>query len=277
VVTKTLVSLKSQASDTPKSQASSQQDDLASSGAYLAGRRLSKDLVKIKNTFIDGFEDEKQDGDAMANVHELGVSTCPVMRFGGSRKPKGRDAFGSQGSEARMGSNQVPAMIPTAPMQVPVPYVTQQTGPSMTPMQAAQPMVVIPAMQSPSPMQVQAVGMPTTVGSSQVRVQPTTTGQQQQAQQVRVMAVPQAASQSIASPGLTPIDPLATRKPQTSVGATYHGTGTCKPCAWYWKPQGCANSTQCQHCHMCPEGELKNRKKAKVANLRSTVPGEEGE
>lgn len=53
------------------------------------------------------------------------------------------------------------------------------------------------------------------------------------------------------------------RQPCMSVGATLHGTGECKPCAWFWKPKGCQNGEECRHCHMCPQGEIRQRKKAK--------------
>eukprot|EP00927_Polykrikos_kofoidii_P054689 TRINITY_DN49078_c0_g1_i1.p1 TRINITY_DN49078_c0_g1~~TRINITY_DN49078_c0_g1_i1.p1 ORF type:complete len:333 (+),score=56.09 TRINITY_DN49078_c0_g1_i1:28-999(+) len=71
-----------------------------------------------------------------------------------------------------------------------------------------------------------------------------------------------------------PIVPIALRTPSASVGAVLHGTGMCKPCAWYWKPQGCDNSQHCQHCHLCPSSELKNRKKAKVAAYRASGAAE---
>lgn len=48
-----------------------------------------------------------------------------------------------------------------------------------------------------------------------------------------------------------------------SRGSALHGTGHCRPCAWFWKAQGCQNAQECGHCHMCPEGEIKARKKAK--------------
>eukprot|EP00930_Biecheleria_cincta_P079065 TRINITY_DN66738_c0_g1_i1.p1 TRINITY_DN66738_c0_g1~~TRINITY_DN66738_c0_g1_i1.p1 ORF type:complete len:363 (-),score=65.11 TRINITY_DN66738_c0_g1_i1:185-1273(-) len=48
-----------------------------------------------------------------------------------------------------------------------------------------------------------------------------------------------------------------------SLGSCLHGTGRCKPCSWFWKRQGCGNGFECTHCHLCPEDELKNRKKAK--------------
>eukprot|EP00435_Cladocopium_sp_Y103_P032248 s2767_g8.t1 len=38
-----------------------------------------------------------------------------------------------------------------------------------------------------------------------------------------------------------PIEPLETRRPVMSVGSQVHGTGSCKPCTWFWRPQGCFN------------------------------------
>lgn len=58
-------------------------------------------------------------------------------------------------------------------------------------------------------------------------------------------------------------------------GSAVHGTGDCSPCAWFWKPKGCSNAQQCEFCHLCPAGELKNRKKQrqqekKVAEAKPT-------
>mmetsp|Transcript_89041 Transcript_89041/g.171335 ORF Transcript_89041/g.171335 Transcript_89041/m.171335 type:complete len:363 (+) Transcript_89041:96-1184(+) len=53
-----------------------------------------------------------------------------------------------------------------------------------------------------------------------------------------------------------------------SHGSMLHGTGICRPCAWFWKARGCQNGPECGHCHLCPEGELKARKKAKQTILR---------
>eukprot|EP00931_Biecheleriopsis_adriatica_P062650 TRINITY_DN377_c0_g1_i8.p1 TRINITY_DN377_c0_g1~~TRINITY_DN377_c0_g1_i8.p1 ORF type:complete len:390 (+),score=95.41 TRINITY_DN377_c0_g1_i8:72-1241(+) len=58
------------------------------------------------------------------------------------------------------------------------------------------------------------------------------------------------------------------RDPEPSVGAAMHGTGECKPCAWFWKPKGCLNGEDCMHCHLCPSGALKVRKHQKKAQLR---------
>jgi len=51
-----------------------------------------------------------------------------------------------------------------------------------------------------------------------------------------------------------------------SLGSALHGTGECKPCAWFWKPQGCHNGQECLHCHLCPMGAL--RKKGKSERMR---------
>merc|ERR1719210_161121 len=84
---------------------------------------------------------------------------------------------------------------------------------------------------------------------------------------------PHAAQQTAPATALAPgIVPLEVRTPQYSRGSAQHGTGQCRPCAWFWKPQGCGNGAECGHCHMCPEGELKARKKVKVAQLRASAP-----
>jgi len=53
-----------------------------------------------------------------------------------------------------------------------------------------------------------------------------------------------------------------------SHGSALHGTGHCRPCAWFWKAQGCQNELDCGHCHLCPAGEIKARKKAKRTIMR---------
>mmetsp|Transcript_54734 Transcript_54734/g.127731 ORF Transcript_54734/g.127731 Transcript_54734/m.127731 type:complete len:613 (-) Transcript_54734:158-1996(-) len=58
------------------------------------------------------------------------------------------------------------------------------------------------------------------------------------------------------------------RQPMTSIGSALHGTGECKPCAWFWKPKGCQNGAECRHCHLCPQGEIRQRKKSKDKNAK---------
>lgn len=62
-------------------------------------------------------------------------------------------------------------------------------------------------------------------------------------------------------------------EPQPSAQAdepkeVHHGAGQCRPCAWFWREQGCRNGAACGYCHLCPEGELKSRKKNKIAAMR---------
>jgi len=62
-----------------------------------------------------------------------------------------------------------------------------------------------------------------------------------------------------------------------SEGSKQHGTVTtdgrpgCQPCAWFCKGSGCKNGAACKYCHLCPPGEMKNRKKQKIALLRGHV------
>jgi len=65
-----------------------------------------------------------------------------------------------------------------------------------------------------------------------------------------------------------PTVPLWPSTTTVSWGSMQHGTGTCRPCAWFWKPGGCENQERCEYCHLCGEGELKSRKKNKQAMMR---------
>jgi hypothetical protein len=59
------------------------------------------------------------------------------------------------------------------------------------------------------------------------------------------------------------------RPPEPSQGAKDHGTGTCKPCAWFHHAEGCRHGVNCEFCHMCPNGEIKKRKKEKQKLIRA--------
>jgi len=94
---------------------------------------------------------------------------------------------------------------------------------------------------------------------------------------------PGAVSTSSKVQGLTPKSQKSPKSPKkktpngsstVSVGSAAHGVfdsegkPTCQPCAWFFKESGCLNGRSCRYCHLCPQGELKNRKKTKVAKLR---------
>jgi hypothetical protein len=61
-----------------------------------------------------------------------------------------------------------------------------------------------------------------------------------------------------------------------SAGSALHGTGLCRPCAWFWKPVGCQSNEQCTFCHLCLEGALKVRKKSKMAIMRLALSSPTG-
>lgn len=60
-------------------------------------------------------------------------------------------------------------------------------------------------------------------------------------------------------PPPAPVNPTG----ELSLGSALHGTGQCRPCAWRFKPEGCANGKDCLHCHLCSEGALRLRKQQK--------------
>jgi hypothetical protein len=72
------------------------------------------------------------------------------------------------------------------------------------------------------------------------------------------------------SEGLPSIGAAAHATGQASLGSTLHGTGSCKPCAWFWKPEGCSNGAECRHCHTCSKGEIRARKQSKYSSIRET-------
>jgi len=63
-----------------------------------------------------------------------------------------------------------------------------------------------------------------------------------------------------------------------SMGAELHAFGKCRPCAWFWQPEGCDNGRSCQYCHMCAEDALvaatklrkKQRRQAKAIERQRT-------
>merc|ERR1712196_291684 len=48
-----------------------------------------------------------------------------------------------------------------------------------------------------------------------------------------------------------------------NIGSKGHMEGTCKPCAFYWRQDGCQNGCHCNFCHVCEPGERRRRKKEK--------------
>merc|ERR1719433_2254094 len=81
--------------------------------------------------------------------------------------------------------------------------------------------------------------------------------------------LPTAAEQDVIDEGADETSPESL----PSRGSDLHAAGKCRPCAWFWKEQGCQNAQACGYCHLCPEGELRSRKKSKVAAMRAGALG----
>mmetsp|Transcript_73174 Transcript_73174/g.136754 ORF Transcript_73174/g.136754 Transcript_73174/m.136754 type:complete len:190 (+) Transcript_73174:97-666(+) len=63
------------------------------------------------------------------------------------------------------------------------------------------------------------------------------------------------------------------RGPSWSEGAKLHNDGSCRPCAWHWRPAGCSQGDKCTFCHLCDAGALKARKKERaIAAMKAGTP-----
>lgn len=49
-----------------------------------------------------------------------------------------------------------------------------------------------------------------------------------------------------------------------------HEAGTCVPCAYIAKHDGCRNGDSCSRCHLCPPDEIRRRKKLKKKMLKAS-------
>lgn len=70
--------------------------------------------------------------------------------------------------------------------------------------------------------------------------------------------------------------PFWAKKPRgdkEAEGSTGHHIGTCKPCAWFHRPESCMYGDACNFCHLCPEGEIKRRRRIKIKYLRAREKG----
>lgn len=72
------------------------------------------------------------------------------------------------------------------------------------------------------------------------------------------------------TPGTALLPPPGLEPPQgmPSHGSLLHFHGSCRPCGWFWKASGCQNGRDCMHCHLCPQGAAKQRKKVKQVVAR---------
>jgi len=43
---------------------------------------------------------------------------------------------------------------------------------------------------------------------------------------------------------------------ERNFGSDMHAYGLCRPCVWFWRPEGCAKGTSCEYCHVCDKGAV---------------------
>mmetsp|Transcript_16033 Transcript_16033/g.36757 ORF Transcript_16033/g.36757 Transcript_16033/m.36757 type:complete len:882 (+) Transcript_16033:131-2776(+) len=68
-------------------------------------------------------------------------------------------------------------------------------------------------------------------------------------------------------PGLLHPSEVRPESTSTTPGSVLHERGECKPCAWFWKPQGCFRGKACQHCHLCVDASVKVKKREKLRSI----------
>jgi len=57
--------------------------------------------------------------------------------------------------------------------------------------------------------------------------------------------------------------------PAVSMGSVGHVSGTCKPCAWFWKPGSCSKGYMCEYCHSCKQGVFEVKTQQRKSKKRS--------
>lgn len=197
--------------------------------------------VTVKNTFIDVSDDDEEDD--LPLVHAL--KTCPAVVnstvFGSD---KGEEADLASPQCARKDDHNLPAHVQ--------PGLGLQAPPNLQPGLAPPPGML--------------VGF---AGSVDDPSQP------RHVVNVSLSALVEVEEKTAAPAAQVLIKPLEEREPEWSRGAYLHSTGMCKPCGWFWKPQGCASGEDCCHCHLCDVGMLRSRRKTKkimrcLGNARRT-------
>jgi len=236
-------------------------------------------MITVKNTFWHVPDDDADEDDGVPMV---AATSCPVLRTTstqsdrpGRRRRSKTDLFRS-GSSSMESRDDSPVYITTresGSMECSPAYImTRELSETMraaTPATHEQPACFLPFAAESTPM----VGRQLSMGSARSShsaleelCDPMAVPATQAAAAVQSLAVP---GEAATSQRHTSAQALAAKAPETSIGASLHGSGECRPCAWFWRPQGCDNGTTCRHCHLCPEGEIKLRRKLRLTQRES--------
>lgn len=233
---------------------------------------------RVKNTFIDSFEDEEED-----MPKEFGMKSCPAgiwknafMAYGdvgsGAQQPFVKAPMkvaldSASPLAATHGGGRSPALSPAPPgLHLGAPSLAQETSRSPGPPGLLAP----PQAQSGGPGRPRS---PVAPGQWNGPVPQVKLGQPSVVNMPWRTIAEASPSALSASPRKSTVPARATSYSQ---GSALHDAGGCEPCAWFWKPAGCRNAADCKRCHLCEEGALKNRKKVKVMMMR-TKSGAEAE
>jgi len=106
-----------------------------------------------------------------------------------------------------------------------------------------------------------------------LQLQQTPSNQAPQVEQIRSIATPQLQRLNKAEE-VPSCMPGQTKWPEHEAK---HFAGECQPCAYYFKPDSCKWGSSCNFCHLCPDGEVKLRKKEKIRALREQALREKNE
>jgi hypothetical protein len=59
-----------------------------------------------------------------------------------------------------------------------------------------------------------------------------------------------------------------------TLGSAGHFVGECRPCAFFWKVEGCGKGVECRYCHLCDRKEKKRRQKDRKNMLKALAMAE---
>lgn len=226
---------------------------------------------RVKNTFIDSFEDEEEE-----TPIQFGMKSCPAGIWKNAFIAQPQQPFVKAPMKVALdhGGGRSPTLSPAPPRlhlgassmaqeppRSPVPPGLRASGAPglLAPPLAAgaggpvRPRSPVAPGQWNGPMPQVKLGQPSVVNMSWSTY---------------------AEASHVASSASPRRGAVPSRAPGWSQGSALHESGGCEPCAWFWKPAGCRNAADCKRCHLCEEGALKHRKKAKVAMMRTKIPAE---
>lgn len=222
--------------------------------------------VTVKHTFISGYADEDDD----VILPMLKTRSCPAVFAQGSPRTRAVTANDEVNTEAREGCS---VKCETTSRSSPL---FEGMAEGRNPLLLVRDDSFVPQVPHGAGLWTSTIAQPAAVAYTAVSLPPLTAALPPPPAMPMLAALQPAALQFTLIGGiflLPPIHathtslmskPLEERRPELSVGSELHGTGECKPCAWFWRPQGCINGPECRHCHMCAPGEGKARRKSKL-------------